>query len=285
MFIDEGSQLVKACKDVKLNWIDIANNLNSKHQVGVDFVTCPVGAHDAHGVVERAILEVKRIFYAVYKGLKLDILSYETAFAWTANELNNLPICLGSRTENLGNTDLITPSRLMLGRNNRRAPTDFAELATPSRLLNQLRQVRESWWKVWKDEKLMDHIPQPKWFRSSPELKEGDIVIFLRDEDSFSKPCWKIAKVKSLSKSADGKVRSVELEYKNASESSFRTTRRSVRKVALIHSEEDLDLIDKLNIASKSANLSYLSQTETERKQMEIQGSGRRISPRRSVEL
>jgi len=133
----------------------------------------------------------------VYKGLKLDILSLETCFAWISSELNNLPICLGSRVDNLDHLDLITPNRLLLGRNNRRALGGFATVSSPSRLIEQMDRVYEVWWKIWKSEKLVDFIPQPsKWKKTNEQLKVGDVVIFLKSdsENRLGEPIWRIAR-------------------------------------------------------------------------------------------
>ena len=195
------------------------------------------------------------------------MISYETAFQWTANEMNNIPLCLGSRTDNLEHTDLITPNRLMLGRNNRRAPVECAVVPTPSRLMEQMDKVRDAWWKVWASERLQDYIPvAPKWNKSSPKLKVGDIVYFLLNskEDSIGAPRFKIARVKEVETSNDGQVRHVILEYKNAGENVYRTTQRATRKIALICPEGELELVDHLNAAAKKMNIAFVKVNESQ---------------------
>ena len=221
-----------------------------------------MGAHNAQGVVERSIREIRKLFNLTYSGLRLDILSYETAFAWIANELNSLPICLGSRYQGLEHTDLITPSRLLLGRNNRRSPTGYARISPPSRLLDQLDSVYKAWWNVWSQEKIADYIPQPsKWTRSSAPPAVGDLVVFLKTdkEDALGDTLWRMGRIIAITESVDGIPRKVEIEYRNPEEKVFRTTIRSVRKVALIHREGDLELVDILNEASRLATTSFLS--------------------------
>ena len=263
MYIDEGSQLMKACRDMEINLVDLTHSLNSQYQVGINYQTCPVGGHNAHGIVERSIREVKKLFTLLYSGLRLDILTYETAFLCISNELNNLPICLGSRTSNLDHVDLITPSRLILGRNNRRALGGHARIQGPSRLMKQMEQVYESWWKVWREERLVDYIPQPrKWTETRGEIKVGDVVIFLKTdkEQSLGDPVWKMGKVKELEISTDGLARTAILEYKNATETVFRTTRRSVRKIAILHREGNLELVQELNEASRRVGVHFMKQ-------------------------
>ena len=261
LFIDEGSQLLKACKKMEFSLVDITRNLNSEHQVGIEFEACPVGGHNVQGVVERSIREIKKLFKLLYSGLKLDIVSYETAFAYIANELNNLPICLGSRTEDLDHLDLITPSRLLLGRNNKRALSGPVTVSGPSRLMDQLEATKKAWWNVWKQEKLIDFIPQPsKWRKTTQNIQEGDIVIFLKtgQEQSLGEPVWKLGRVVAVETSRDGLVRTVVIEYKNSTEKVFRTTRRSARSVAILHHEGDLELVDELNEAAKRSNTDFI---------------------------
>ena len=260
IYIDEGSQLIKGCRDMEICWTDISKTLNGQYKVGLNFQTCPVGGHNFNGVVERSIKEIKKIFYTVYAGLKLDILAYETAFGWVSNELNNLPICLGSKTENLDNLDLITPQRLISGLNNSRAPQGPCRIDAPSRLIKQMETVYESWWKNWTMEKVINYIPRPpQWCKNSYQPKIGDIVIFRKDENDnvMGSRVWRTGRVKELDESRDGISRSLVVEYKNSTESVFRTTRRSMRKVAVVHVEHELELIQELNDACKIAGTEF----------------------------
>ena len=253
--IDEGSQLMSACNKMEISIVDLSNQIIS-HHTGIKFTTCPVGMHNAHGMVERSIREIKKLLNSVYGGLKLDIMSIETALAWISSELNNLPICLGSKVDNLDHLDLITPSRLILGRNNRRAAGGFARISSPSRLIDQLDKIYEVWWNVWRNEKLVDFIPQPsKWKITNEQLKEGDIVVYLKSdlEKRFGEPVWKIARVVSVETSEDGMARVATLEYRNPNEKKFRTTRRSVRTVVVVHRETDLDIFQSLEAAARDA--------------------------------
>ena len=261
LFIDEGGQLIKACKELEFNVTELVDTLNTRYNVGIEYSTCPVGGHNVHGMVERSIKELKKIFRAVYGGLKLSITGYETAFQWTANEINCLPICLGSRYQNLDNLDLITPARLLFGRNNRRSASGGCRIASPSKMIQEMELVFDSWWKVWKDERIVDFIPQPKkWLEHGYEPKPGDLVIFLKHESDvvLGEPVWRLGRVVSGERSDDGTVRTVIIEYRNSTESTFRTTRRTVRRIAVLHKEGELELVELLNLASKISNVNYI---------------------------
>jgi hypothetical protein len=256
--IDQGSQLVAACKSMQISLVDVTSQLSSQFQVGVKYSVCAVEGHNQHGQVERSIKEVKSLIDRVYEGLKLDVLGFETCFNWIAGELNNLPICLGSRTENLEYTDIITPSRILLGRNNRRAMSGYARIDSPSRLITQMDAVYDNWWKAWSHQKLVDFIPQPvKWTINNCIVKVGDIVLFLKEapEQHFGEPVWKIGRIVSTPVSRqDGITRTVVIEYKNNNERVFRTTTRAVRSLAVVHSEGELDIVQQVEAASRAAD-------------------------------
>ena len=57
----------------------------------------------------------------------------------------------------------------------------------------------------------------------------------------------------------DSMVRAVSIEYKNTQEKVFRTTRRAARKVAVLHREEDLEMIQELNMAARLADKTLMA--------------------------
>lgn len=262
IFIDAGSQLKKACEDMHICITDINSTINGKFEIGIEHVVAPTAAHHYQGCVERSIAEVKKVFYLAFSGIKLDVLSYETAFSYAANEINNLPICLGSRVEDLGNLDVITPSRLMFGRNNRRAPTGMITLTRPGRLLKQMEQVYESWWTVWAKEKLADYVPKPaKFSHTAYQPSEGDVCVFLLDRgEAINQETWRLGRVVIVHKSNDGLIRSVTVEYVCGGESKPRRTRRGVRRIAVLFGESEVFLVEQLNAAARTANKHFMVQ-------------------------
>ena len=259
--IDQGSQLMRAAQEMNISIQDLTTDMRTNHQVGLVHEYVAVGAHNANGQCERAIQEIKKILNTVYKGLKLDILAYETSFSWTCNELNNIPICIGSRYKDLDHLDLITPNRLLLGRNNRRAQSGCSTFDAPHRVQEQIEQVYEAWWDAWKREKLVQFVPQPKkWDKTDYVPKLGDIVIFTREEQVYGKPVWRTGRIVTLKDNPHGKY-SVELEYKVGDDPramQLKTTWRATRSIAVIHKEGELELVDQLNSASKAADVHFI---------------------------
>ena len=259
--IDQGSQLMAACKNMQICILDVAKQL-ATHKVGVSFTTCPVSGHNFHGQVERCIKEIKSLFSRVFAGLRLDILSYETAFSWIASELNNMPIMLGSRCENLEYADLITPSRILLGRNNRNALTGYARTAKPSRLIKQMDEVYSAWWQAWYNQKLTEFVPQPNlWPQTSYVPQIGDIVMYVKaaPEQHFGETVWKIGRIVETPVSqTDAVCRTVVIEYKNHNENKFRTTTRAVRSITVVHSEDSLDIVQQLEASKLQSNVMFV---------------------------
>ena len=265
IFIDAGTQLVHAVKNMEISRLDLEGALAREFHVGLEFEVCPTAAHHAQGQVERSIKEVKKFLGMLYKNLKMDLMTLETAFAFISNEMNCLPIGLGSRTDHLGNLDLITPSRLLHGRNNRRSLTGQVLISgTNSRLIKQGKELEEAWWNVWNTQKIANFIPQPpKWAQSRGKISVGDIIVFIKKNPDkvTTEEVWKIGKVKELHEGRDGEVRQVTISYVNASEDVTRETKRDVRHVAVIHHEGDLPLVDVLNRAQKDANREFFMST------------------------
>ena len=244
VYVDQGSQLLKACEQAELSWLEISHLISAHYGVGFDYEVCPPHAHYFHGAVERSIKEIKRVFNHMFKGLKLHLLAFETAFAYCCNSLNNLPVSLGSRVDHLGHRDVLTPNRLIMGRNNKRSPDSITQVPSNSRLAEQLEQIERSWWKLWAEERLVDFVPQPaKWPRTNNNLAVGMVVIFpmKKPKSPIGEVIWKYGKVAEILPSSDGLARRVKITYQNYKEEVWRFVTRGAREIAVIHSEDDLE--------------------------------------------
>ena len=200
---DEGSQLVTGCKSMIICFTDLKQKLHTEY--GVHFETCPVGAHYMHGKVERKIQQV-------------------------ANGVNNLPLGLGmglgNKVECLENLDILTPNRLLLGRNNDRCPSGPLKTVENIKfLLKTNENIYATWFKSW----LISYVPtllnRPKWFKSDENIKVGDVVLFLKSEKEFSKQ-YQYGIIHSTNVGRDGCIRRVEVQYQNNNEKVKRYTTR-----------------------------------------------------------
>ena len=250
LYIDEGSQLVKGCKDMEISFVDLSNKLSFEY--GINFHTCPVGAHYMNGKAERKIQQVQKSMVA-FDNERLSILQWESLMASIANSINNLPLCLGNKVETLENLDLITPNRLLLGRNNDRSPTStIAVVDDYSRMLNSNAKIFKAWFKVWLVECVPEMTKMNKWFRSDEELKVGDVVLFLKS-DKVLETHYQYGLVKEVYKSRDGKVRKADIEYQNHTENTKRTTMRGVRELVVINRADEVSIDEVLYKAGHGA--------------------------------
>ena len=96
---------------------------------------------------------------------------------------------------------------------------------------------------------MINHVPklmdQPKWFRSDKDLKEGDVVLFLKQESEICNK-YQYGIVDKVEKSRDGIVRKAIIRYRNHNEDVNRTTYRSVRSLVVIHSTDEINALQEL---------------------------------------
>ena len=250
---DQGSQLLKGCADAKLTFRDIKSQLNTEY--GVEFSPCPVGAHYMHGRVERKIRQVRESLERTLTGRKLSTIGWETVFAEIANSVNDFPIGLASRNVDLGNLDLLTPNRLLLGRNNDRSPVEPVEVAgSYDRIIDANDEIFKTWFKCWLTEYVPNLMKQQKWFKGDRELTVGDIVLFKKAEKELE--ChYKYGMIKELKRSKDDIVRSAIVEYQNAEESVRRTTLRGIRELILIQHVGEMGIMEELDDAAKEVEV------------------------------
>ena len=108
LLVDEGSQLIKGCKNMKLNFQDIRPQLHVN--VNVEFELCPVERHNMNGRVERKIREIKGSITKSLENERITLLQWETLVSEITNTINDLPLALGNITSQFENIDLLTPN-------------------------------------------------------------------------------------------------------------------------------------------------------------------------------
>ena len=242
LLCDEGSQLIKACKEMRLNFLDIKSKLMRDSKV--EFELCPVQGHSMHGKVERKIREINSSIEKSVHNQRLSILQWETLSSCISNQINNLPIAVGNIVGDLECMDLITPNRLLLGRNNDRCPTGVITCNNPIKVMRENESVFNSWFEAW----LLVHVPklmrQQKWFKND-DINVGDIVLFTKN-DSVLSNSYTYGMIKSLDFSRDGIARKATIRYKNQNEQKFRETKRAIRSLVIIHNVNNSDVMKEL---------------------------------------
>ncbi len=242
--IDAGSQLIKGFKDLKIYVADVARSINAETSSNISFKIAPPGAHNWNGMAERSIKEVKKMLNTVFKGRNFSVIQFETALAYIASELNNLPFCLGNKYTNLDGLDLLTPNRLLMGRNKGRTALGRVTVESPGKMMSSIEEIEKAWWEVFKSTRMAEFFPKSKrWTHTTYQPKVGQIVVFLRDlSNAFGSSIFRIGRIKQVFESKDGIIRKVEIEYRLWMSKTTSTVMRSLRDVAVLEIETDLDL-------------------------------------------
>jgi len=234
LFVDSGSQLKKLAS-VTYSITDLSNMLSAKF--ACDVVVSPPKSHSSQGRVERRIGLIKTALSKLNESaFLLSFLGWETLFNRIANDLNNLPIARASST---GITrpewTILTPNRLLLGRNNKRSMIGPLVIdATPSLALERLQAAQEEWYRIF-TRQLHLFVPSPKWFHSD-DVQIGDVVLFFLSEHmKASGTTWHYGMVTAIS------GLTLTIEYTVPPSNTKKSLQRSKRDVIRIASESELD--------------------------------------------
>ena len=85
----------------------------------------------------------------------------------------------------------------------------------------------------------------PKWFNSDSDLVKGDVVLFLKHENILPND-YQYGMVEDVHKGIDGKIRSVNIKYRNHNENVDHATHRATRQLVVIHRVHDMDIMLEL---------------------------------------
>ena len=154
--------------------------------------------------------------------------------AQIANSANNMPIGtkIGSWPEYI---DLVTPNRLMLGRNNDRCPNEPLSICPDhKRMIKSNADIFRAWFTTWLVSYVPSLVERPKWHTDKGEIHVGDIVLFLKSDKEFDLQ-YQYGKVIVVHEGKDGKIRGVLVEYQNHNEDTKRSTERVVKELVVIH--------------------------------------------------
>ena len=234
LYVDSGSQL-KKLSSTTYSINDLTTSLRSKFCC--EIVVAPPKSHSSQGRVERRIGLIKTALSKLAEsGFLLSFLGWECLFSRIANDLNNLPI---SRASSTGTTrpewSVLTPNRLLLGRNNKRSMVGPLVInATPSLSFERLQEAQEEWYRLFMKQ-IHLFVPSPKWFHSD-YVGVGDVVLFFLDTHMKSTgTTWHYGLVTNVS------GLTLTLEYTVPPSNTKKSLMRSKRDVVRIAHEAELD--------------------------------------------
>ena len=216
-------------------------------EYGVQYMAFPVGAHYVHGKVEREIRDIKKCIKINVQNERLSIIQWETLMCCISNSINNLPIGLGNKVEAIGNLNIITPNRLILGRNNERCPNAPLLISGDHKqLIENNANIFKAWFKALLTSFIPSIMERPKWHNTDHDVNIGDVVLFLKTEQEYDQQ-YQYGIVRSVHKVSDGYIRRVGVEYQTNGERVKRITQRGVRDLVIIYPVDEFDIYQTLD--------------------------------------
>ena len=240
LFVDSGTQL-KALKHASCSVRDVEAQIQDS--LGIRIVVSNAKAHEERGRVERRIRTLRESLekLGIQNSLPMTSIQWDCLFAKISNTMNNLPIARGdtSNASKLG-YEIITPNRLVMGRNNFRSLEGsgvFLEMSSNyTRILERNRHIYNSWFQGFIDNiHLLDLRPK-KWLKSSRFPVINDIVLFVFNDGGYSKEStvWRLGKISKIGK------RNVTVEYYIGDSKSSTLVERSIRDISIVYSVGEL---------------------------------------------
>ena len=209
---------------------------------GVRCIVSPVAGHNFSGLIERKIRSVQECFERIgLKNKRLHATGLQSMAKLVEMQMNNLPLgfSYGRDADNTPILKLVTPNLMRVGRIHSRVVDGPLRFPTgPKDIMEKVEQSFDAFYKIWNVSVVPKLIPQPKWFKDSPELKPEDVVYFRKTEGEFDTK-WTVGQVETVTRSKDGVVRRAQIRYHNHNEKVPRFTDRAVRSLVRLFNIED----------------------------------------------
>ena len=115
-----------------------------------------------------------------------------------------------------------------------------------------MENLEKKWWEAFKHLRLDSFFPKlKKWNKTTQQPQVGQIVVFLRDlSNAFGSSIFRVGRIREVFTSNDGLIRKVEVEYRLWKAKKMSTVVRSVRDIAILEIEDDLDFVADISAAS-----------------------------------
>jgi len=191
MYVDSGTQLEKL-QDAHFQLRDVGVTLGTQR---FSITVATPKAHQQQGRVEAKVKNIRKILQAWSKSTNEcnTLIGWETLFARVASAINDVPIGRGSASapSDLG-WEIITPNRLMMGRNNHRQLDGPIKVTNcPQSQLERNRLISAKWYEIF-IQRLHLLIPAPA-VKEDRQPMTGDVVLFLFSDPNFKKLwVWKL---------------------------------------------------------------------------------------------
>ena len=232
---DNGTQLVGAANELKktiasLDWEELRLY---GHAAGTTWTFCPADAPWQNGSTEALVKSIKRALYAVLGGKVCSYVEFQTVVYEAAQLVNQRPIGRNPLTPNDGT--YLCPNDLLLGHSTNLVPQGpFTQNSSSKQRLSFIQDIVNSFWKRWSREVFPNLVVEPKWHTERRNVKINDVVMI--QDSNVVRGEWKLGLVVEILESKDGRVRNVEVMYKNGTTEV--KVRRAVQRLIVIVSAD-----------------------------------------------
>lgn len=233
---DPGSQLVGAKNDI----LDHNQMIAYGAKVGFAWEMSPADSPWQNGCAEALIKSTKKAIISVVGEQIMTYSEFQTVLFEIANLECERPI--GKQSNDINDGSYLCPNDMLLGRASSRVPSEqFSESCTFKKRHEFIQSMVNAFWVKWNRFYFPTLLIQQKWHTERRNLQVGDIVI-IQDNNAL-RGNWKLGRVSKVFAGSDGKVRRVDVSYKNATSKEklneytgrgFTTVERSVQRLVVI---------------------------------------------------
>ena len=214
LFSDPGSQLIAASRELKdfIKGLDRTQLLDFGIEKGLEWKFSPADGPWQNGCAEALVKSAKKAIMGSIGMQILTVSEIQTVCFEAANLLNERPI--GRHPTDPDDGVYLCPNQLLLGRASARVPAGpFKSTSNLSQRFQLVEKITDSFWRQWTRDFFPSLLVRQKWHVENRNVKIGDVVVVY--DAKIVRGNWKLARVSKVYPSNDGKVRKVELEYKN----------------------------------------------------------------------
>ncbi|XP_060873756.1 uncharacterized protein LOC132947470 [Metopolophium dirhodum] len=205
MYTDCGTNYVGAAKQLKKLFDEASNQHSLYGRIPCKWHFNPPGAPHFGGIWEAAVKSAKTHLKKVIGAQVYTTEEFTTLITRIEGVLNSRPIVPLSSDPN--DLNVLTPGHFLIGQPLLALPEEDV-VNTPTNRLGRwqlLRQAQQSFWRRWSHEYLHTLQGRQKWFRQTPNLMVGDLVVI----NTPSRPpmSWQIGRIIEVHPGEDNIVR------------------------------------------------------------------------------
>eukprot|EP00794_Sanderia_malayensis_P003909 gene3909-4450_t len=233
---DQGTNFTGVANELKLlaEDIDVKQLLQTKR---CNWLFNPPKASHMGGAWERMIGTARKILDSILKnqkGISHEVLT--TVLCEAMEIINSRPLVEISTDPDL--PTVLTPATLLTQKFDRASAPEVNLQKTSYAYQDQWKRVQilaDVFAEKWKHEYLSSMASGPKWMEETPNIKSGDIVLLMEDNEKRRE--WPLGKVIETPQSEDGKVRKIKLKVVRGDD--IREYTRPISKIVKLLSENE----------------------------------------------